>query len=595
MKRANYSIIAALLAVATLTGISSCSVNDNPVNGGGGEQQESSNPWVSDRDATYAKECAIVGDIESDVRNVLNKYITNTVAAPGDETAMVILSSVNDLSEEDFENAFDNDALMVLVHPKAGEVRNLFESHPEWLMAYPGDEELSGALIYAFNNRRHAHIVAEAAAKDDPVSASINRMETVDNLIASWLCSEMYYDEQMAAEEAEMADRADNETYDVKSHLYANRIAKTFTYNVRERTNKVAWSDTDYATGSLTITVLYTIYQFHVYEGRVSSGNYYLVEQSTTLANDAMFRGEQSCWHGGIRSVWMAFWCKDFSFSTELLDDQGQPANVRFIADAPPRPNTFIGSTTYTEGFDFSLTATAGVGLSTKGYGFYADVSPSFGYTSDAIRKEADYDVVSNCDDRIAAWGLVFHNNEPSYGGSVKWNAGSSQSYRGTTRLESRWIWYEADAKDNDNKNPYSIRFKARAEYGTSAFTITGATTEYHSYTEGVTEYTHKLDISTETRTYGRLNLKNDFTDKYISNIRVINYDTEEVEATISESFAPGSVAYLGSFLTKGNYVVTFMAGEERQQYVYSLNEYFKLDHLSDRTLNAVYDFDVKK
>lgn len=71
--------------------------------------------------------------------------------------------------------------------------------------------------------------------------------------------------------------------------------------------------ETDYIEGSGAINVSFDIYQVHCYEGQAGSGDYYIVNMSSSVSNNDMYKGRWSNRHGGTYVRICGFYGKAFA------------------------------------------------------------------------------------------------------------------------------------------------------------------------------------------------------------------------------------------------------------------------------------------
>ena len=98
----------------------------------------------------------------------------------------------------------------------------------------------------------------------------------------------------------------------------------------------------------------------------------------------------------------------------------------------------------------------------------------------------------------------------------------------------------------------------------------------------------------------GFLKLKNDFSDKFISDIRVYAEGNDKPVVERADSYPAGSEINLGGFNSEKNIYVKFKAktsGGQTNEYVYNLNDNktFKVRFKDTVTLYASNDFGVEK
>jgi hypothetical protein len=229
-----------------------------------------------------------------------------------------------------------------------------------------------------------------------------------------------------------------------------------------------------------------------------------------------------------------------------------------------------------------------------------ASVSASWGWSESKSRTVADTEIQNLSSGNVAEWKLVFKNNEPTYNASVWMDPGSAQTYRSTAELDASWIWYDKNAKDNNNEEPLWIYFWTHATWMSVGFEIADWPTRSINNHDYYGDAWLRLHAAAETRQFGKMVLKNDYTDKYIHHIQVVDrHDPFNPVLVMQDdnSYAPGSKLDLGTYLVSSNYSVTYRAGRPHEIptiYKYDLNYSVKLNQNRITILNCSNDFGVQ-
>ena len=561
---------------------------------------------------TYPYKAFVAGSVGGEMREALGLCLTNTTNAVDDETRLVVLSKFSDIDEASLEKAYDNGATIAVVYPVLSEIDKFFETHSAWKGIY-GRNHIDGALIFSFDSD---HCFSVVAAPEEVTSKTAEEAEdTGSNFIpGEAIVTELDYQYSdtytfigtwlshlVADEEITLTEGGNSATPSVDSFAAASHYVLTKNFKMKEQLRKLKNCSPDSLTGKGSITVAYDIYQVHVYDGEAGAGDYYLVSMTGSVANDDMFKGKWTTHHGLWGTLVLrlcGYYGKEFSVSSRMLEHDGtSAANVTFVSEAWPSPATTVGQTNYSDKTTFSLEGSISAGAGKDGPEGKAELTGGWSWEKGKSRDISDTDISNTSSGSTASWKLTF-NNLPEYSvGKISIELGKSQTYRSTQSIHAAWVWYEKDAHDNVEKEPYVIECKAEAKYGAMSFLSTKADLKEKEFIYKVDEK-FQLDTVVFNKQAGMLMLNNDFTDnKYISQIKVYRTDNNKEVYTDKNSYAPGKVIDLGAYTTDKTYQITFNAnvpGQEAKEYIYKLNPTIPLTHKIVTTLNANNDFRVK-
>lgn len=615
-----------MMALVTMTGVMT-SCNDDDVKGW---SDLPASGWFTDDDngVLYDYEAYLSGAIETEMLTALNECVVNKSSGVEDDTKLVVLGSFEDLDYASLEKAYNNGATIAIVTPSQSDFDAFFAAHPDWA-GYTNGIDLDGSLLYSFDKDGSDFLILDEndpnymeAQESTPVEetqvdgkgvqdlAKFNdKHDDVYGYIGPWLTN-LNRCQRMQSPSPSRSPSTNTGSDPIEKFAKCYHHGRSYPFSSEKKVRQLLFSDPDVINGSGTITVCYDVYQVHVYEGEAGAGDYYLVDMFASVANKDMFKGKWWNRHGGCYVRMTGFYCKSFNISSELVSSDGTVVNVRFPANASPTPSTTNGSTQYTNSTSLNLGAStslsAGVGLSSDGPTVNASrnlgMSLGWNWTKSDTRNVSDVDISNRSSGSKTAWSVIF-NNLPYFDWNEEYgfNLGKAQAYRSTQDIHASWAWYEPYARDDEDKLPYRIKFTASADYGSMDFLTTKADLNTHDWTFGALHDSFLLDKIANGRA-GRLILNNDFTDQYISNIKVYDADKpENVFYLNKNSFEPRTQIALGAYLLKingktVNYMISFdanKAGLPPKSYKYTLNPYIPVLFKQTTTINAKNDCSI--
>ena len=630
-------------ALPMMLGLASCTSNDDNYVYPYEESQE--HVAVDTYDGvTYNYPVYVAEGVSYDMKLALEDYLPNIVNKVDEKTCMVVLSNYSDLDDATLEALYLKGAVIVLENPSRAKLDAFFKDHPGWV-GNSEDEDLDNALLYAFDendeflvqNTSSTDMVinddvegslvedADGTMTYDPVLRSFGIHNDIYKMIGPMIAhladDEVVEQEQAAARAFTRADDKD-QTANLKNLAASYHKGETYNQSVDKRWRKLWFSDPDEFHGICPITVSYTIYPIHVYQDEPGAGDYYAVNMTAQISNNSMlmcgyngddyYCGKYRVYHGGVRLRWCGAYGKSFKVTSVLRKkgDTYDNAPVIYPAQANPSPETTVNQKEYTssssQSFGFGISgeksskATTGdKNVAESGWKVGANANWKWDWSESTKWKIADTDVTNTSAGFAPSWELKY-NHLPQFKWSEDYgfDLGTSQTYRTMQSIHGTWIWYEADTPDTDQETPYYIHFEALAHFGFMSFWGTKADLDEVDWEVKASDDI-KLKPMIRYRS-GFLKLKNDFTDKFISDVRVYAEGQDKPVLQRAESYPAGSEISLGGFNSEKNLYVKFKAkasGGQTEEYVYNLNDNktFKVRFKDTVTLYATNDFGVEK
>ena len=641
MKQVNYWILAAILSLCGTNMLTSCTSNDDNY-ASAGEKDQEHDAVDTYEGVSYSYPVYVAEGVSYDMKFALEDYLPNIVNKVDENTRMVVLSNYNDLDDATLEALYLNGAVIALENPSRAKLDAFFKDRPDWY-GNTDDEDIDNAILYAFDENDEfivqntngtdmvinddvddSHVVdADDSQTYDPVLRNLGIHNDIYKMIGPMM-AHFAGDEQEELAAARALTRADDKDKDQAANLknLAASYHKGETYNQKvDKTWRELWfSDPDVFHGICPITFSYTIYPIHVYQEEAGAGDYYAINMTAQVSNNSMllsgyngnYCGKYRVYHGGVRLRWCGAFGKSFKATSTLCKTRNpnDKVNVIYTAQASPSPETTVNEKEYTStsshGFGFGISGEKTGKVSTgkkegteAGWKVGANANFNWNWSESTKWKIADTDVTNTSMGFSPSWELKY-NNLPKFKWSEEYgfDLGTSQTYRTLQSIHGTWIWYEADTPDTDQETPYYIHAEAEAHFGFMSFWGTERDLKELDWEVKVDDYL-KLKPMLRYRS-GFLKLKNDFTDKFISDIRVYAEGNDKPVVERADSYPAGSEINLGGFNSEKNIYVKFKAknsGGQTDEYVYNLNgnKTFKVRFKDTVTLYASNDFGADK
>ncbi len=532
----------------------------------------------------------VAPDIEADLREALYTGIESISVAPDASVPLLVVNKIGDLGETVLQDCFESGKTIAVVNPVKSEIDAYVDAHP-WLEIYT-DNINPGMMLYSFNYEGgYAHIYYP-----EDLASYESKADAYFLFLQSWFTR---LNDEYVVKKPFQRDNNDIPNLDDLAHAYKDQV--TYSYQTDYEYRHVALSDPDKLKGKGSMTLDFSLYMAHVYEGEPGSGDYYAFHVTASMANGDMYDGRSWNKHGGVYVRKCGFYATEGTFEIRLVDSKKDDYPVVFAET--PSPTTDNGHSSYTESQSFSLQASQSVtgGVNSKGKGIQAEVGVTEGWewSSSTSREIPDMSIRSLTSGSVVKWGLVF-NNLPEYDYSCyrgfKVQDGN-HAYSSSVELKGSWLWYDKTGKDDTYKDPLQLCVQMVGKYDIMSWISSRADLK----TDHLTFDSGKKYVSLpliNTNTYGRIVLVNDFPDgKAIRDIEVKDADSGKVYKTISNTLTNGKELVLGTYTPLLNYTVSFKTvepgGTASKSYSYSAHSYFNLSHMETTTLYANYDFSL--
>ncbi len=330
--------------------------------------------------------------------------------------------------------------------------------------------------------------------------------------------------------------------FDPSSFWEESSLYTTYSDRVRETITNVVASEHDYLEGEFAVDVQLKVTPMHGFKSSESEAmDYYLMTSTVSVASGKMYTGNYSKKHGGVNARICGFYLKSLSSNIYILNTSGTPAG-RFVQ--VPAPETVVGSTGYTTGWNFSI----GGGI-TGGTSPMISSSTGFSISSSTSRTISDCDVLSRHEGSTVGYDYVINNLPHFKSNKITDPPLVSTS---TTNFYSQWVW-AVPAEDHDVKTKYRVVIDLyNLVYGASYF-YTGSL-DYHDLEFVQKQYSVTKELPMPNRSpTGKFELTNSEDGTFMTNVRLYNKSYPETGSFKDESvYGYGSTCSL--FLTTGDY-----------------------------------------
>ena len=574
--------------MAALLVMSACHKDDEP-------SDNSFNPLILFKSNAY-----VSSSVDGNIKTALGYGILNVEAeADADNTDLLVLSSINDVSEDVLKKAYENGKTIAIVNPSKSELDAFKESH-EWLDNKFSTDVISDlTFIISFTKQGQAenHIKPEiqgSTAEEISQSYYVYFATWLDGLNNKYIGSVRGYH---AIGDGSMESIS---THQQVVHKYAMDIK-----NFEIRKPKAPLGAEIVPDVHDTILVIYDVYMVHVYEGQRGAGDYYGVKMWATIANAGMFgEGQGEIYNKGTVR-WSGWYPKAFKAGAHLSTNKtgDKQAPVLFHSDCQPCPNTTIESTEYTVSQEFSITAsqTAGVEADDQGKaGPKAEIGLTEGWSWKEEKKRTIQDVTisSQISGSTGQWQMNFNQEEPTIPADFNgFKLPAGDTYRNSMSMWSAWLWYDNSGKDNDNSEPFYFCSHVEADF-----------IMYSYYTTVTDLYRDKYHFENDTivqldpifnSTMGKLSFKNTLKDDMIVyDVTIKENPSGEIVKIYDSPIANGEELTLGYLRDNKTYLVTFKAKATDGKvvnYEYTHYPILKVDRFNPITLDACVEFEPVK
>lgn len=636
-------MLAAILTFCGIMGtmLTSCVEKDNPVTDNGSNMVVDPNDvnLADDSyDIKYSWEAYVSPTVDPELRKAFLEYIEFPVDEPNSETSLVVLNSIHDMEEEDIVDIAINGGTIAIAYPTEEDLEALYlEETTDFIKP----EDIEGALLFAVDFTKFSAYIVNVPTGDSEKCGTTVTLNTSDEEAGPWEPNpentpyagqsadkhgdmydhislfieelnkqeEAWTEETAEARAITRADTKDAEAADIKKMASMRHLWKSISVPI----NETYFRDYRFQ-ANCPMAVGYDIYPVHVYEGEQGAGDYYFVNMSASVNNGSVYKGKDAF---GTSFFWVYLrWCGGFPtkfyVSSTLInsDNEEVATGVSFPSAGFPRPQTVIKKVDHVEEYSFGLALGVSGGVhgetevdadaqgdktgskSKFGWEVKGHIDANWKWTDRKTWSVADVDLENQSSESTAAWQAVY-NHLPEYKWSEQYGfyEGDSRAYRSTTIINGSWIWYIPNTQDDTESKPLRMKVHAETTYNLLKFWSTDASL-------GRVEWKCSMDdILTCPKQYryrlAPVVLKNDYKNKFISNIMVYTKDGQPVtsKTQFQNSYPSGSEIKLGDFRCSSELIVKFkMDGKD---YYYSTNTYVKPIFKDTVTLYASTDFMV--
>ena len=330
--------------------------------------------------------------------------------------------------------------------------------------------------------------------------------------------------------------------FDESSFWEESSLYTTHSDHVREKITNVVASGHDYLEGEYSIDVQLKVTPMHGFKVSDSEAmDYYLVSSTVSIASGKMYTGNFSKKHGAVNARICGFYLKSLSSNFTIINTSGSPVG-RFVQ--VPSPETVIGSTSYTTGWNFSI----GGGI-TGGTSPLISSTTGFSISSSTSRTISDCDVLSRHEGPTVGYDYVI-NNLPRFKSNKITNPPLVST--STISFYSQWVW-AVPAGDYDVKTKYRVKIDLyNLVYGASYFY--SGSVNYHDLEFVQKQHSVTLDLPMPNRApTGKFDLTNTEEGTFMTNVKLYNKSYPETGGYHDESiYGQGNTCSM--FLVAGDY-----------------------------------------
>lgn len=388
----------------------------------------------------------------------------------------------------------------------------------------------------------------------------------------------------------------ENTTDDIDELIIPQQTSITFPYQVKKEVGKkdIALYPVE---GEGEVTLRHSIYPFYAFEKNNSNGDYYLIKSEVAVTNDKMYQGymrqlfQDETQRLQTTTHICGFYLREIRVRYELVDKDGKTVG-EFPTGHSPTPLTTVGSTTYTTGFSWSLSAQIRIGIDTL------KVSPliwNIAYKNEAKRNIQDMDVRNTSSDEIAKYAFTL-NNLPSSNTESRYTPKLPPPPLSisTNTYAQEFIWRVPSTKDFQGDDvKFTLHQKVEIDYGV-CYSLTsplgrGPRYDLEEYVETVRDSSAIEFIPPCRIPMGMLKITNKNKGQYIKDITIAK-EGEEPKVLSKGSFAYGKSFQI--YVDVGKYDVEFKMGSTSKNV-----KTYTLDHdcaeiAQDETLELFSDYD---
>lgn len=426
-------------SAATMLTLSSCQKDDSEdiyI-----EEGEGLTDPVEASDEIILLPSAIIGQLPDYIRTALNTRFTNAVGEISNDLDVVVISHDQIFTNTDkLLEVYNAGGTIVVVNPDDVQLHAWSNENG---VLYAGDADHDNGeddhLLYAFNRNANYYFLDDFIHEDTEENCNV----LLDSFVG-WI------NEYAKKGNTSYSPGADQTNYNIKDIFAAQTIHHTYQMCLKDKTlAHVVSSKADKLTRYGTIDVAYSVYPLYSFEANGSSaGDYYIVEGTFTVHNDQMYNGKWTKKHGGVKSHLCGFYLKQFEISNVLYTSGGAAVDgVKFPSSGSPVPETTIGATSYTSGFEWGLGGSVTGGYQGGGMGS-ATINANVSWNNSETRSVSDLTINKNCPEGKVGYVLEINNTPHIKSGYKHLDVPTIASNDCT--IHQSWIWYVPSTSDND-------------------------------------------------------------------------------------------------------------------------------------------------
>lgn len=446
--------------------------------------------------------------------------------------------------------AYGRGADIAVVSPEVGELKDWCEERGIPFVARSADK----LMLYVFNKARRFYTLDTL-----PESFHVDDFSPMTDSFVGWVTKVL---KPRAA------------TDDIQALFSSQSITHAFNICLNETIATVALSKPDVLAKYSTVDVSYNIYPMHACNvpQTGAEGDYYVVEAGVTSHNSNMYNGQWTSKHGGVHARLCGFYMSSLQTKASLVKKDGttyslQP-NVAFPAGASPKPETTVGSTSYTDELSWTVSGSLNVGVADKSPTATLDIGGSCHFGSSETRNVSDVNISKNTTDGIVEYTYAIQNL-PTKAGPANKHPNIPEVAKADFSMYSTWVWYVKDAKEYDTVN-HAIKIEIVPKFKAYHWYSSGADYADYEFTADVSNgASYQMDLIAPSRIpTGELTFTNTSkTHQYVRDIKIWKKanegkDTPDYapDGVVASSYmtSSGSNTEVSQVLPVGDYVVEF-------------------------------------
>lgn len=508
---------------------------------------------------------AIVGRMPGYLKSALDIRFTHVTGQISDDLGVAVVAGDQIVANTDkLVGFYRAGGTIVVVNPDDEQLEAWCDQNN---VGYAGDAGCDNGqdhhLLYAFNKYGNYYFLDDFIHDDDEGNCNI----VLDKFVG-WVNEYAASGNTQQPAASAPTTRAGSD-YDIKKLFAPQTVTHTYQMCLNDKTlAHVVASKADKLTRSGTIDVAYSIYPLYSFrENGSSAGDYYIVEGTFTVHNNQMYNGSWTKKHGGVKARLCGFYLKKFEVANTLCETNGTAVpGVKFPSQGTPVPETTIGATSYSSGFQWSIGGAVSGGMLGSDPQFSVTLNGSVGWNNSETRTVSDLTI--NKDSPDGKVGYVFDiNNRPHTSGGKKHTDVPSIASSDFT-IHQSWIWYVPSTVDSDTKE-FAMSVWVKPTYEAYHWYSSAADFSTSSWDDAVPEAGRKFQVALlkpNRIPKGTFELRSTGPEfKYMSEIKIwkeSSSTSKDPDYTVAGSYYNGEKA--SAELPVGRYKVQVMLGPSK-------------------------------